>query len=376
MLSPMGGRVLIGPLHRSGDEAAATIETAAGRTTITYAVPDGTAVAETADPVFAASLLPAMMRGERLEVGGPISPSLLERSSTIQDIFVTWDRALHRRSPWYRRIEVDAVPAELSARPPDRGAACFFTGGVDSFHSAIAHREELTALVYVWGFDVPLHERSRHRAVRDHLREAARLLDLPLIEVSTDVQTVMAELSGIPWLDQHGAALASVALLLAPSFSRLYIPSTSTYAQLESLGSHPLLDPLWSTEEVEIVHDGADATRLEKLRAIADHDAARRHLRVCWQNQEGRYNCGRCEKCVRTAVAARVAGVGGSFAMLPEPTTLDVARTRVGGPAHTWFECRDELAWSGRNPRLRWAIEAVLARRGANRLREARRGPR
>ena len=38
-----------------------------------------------------------------------------------------------------------------------------------------------------------------------------------------------------------------------------------TYAHLGPLGSHPLLDPLWSSEDVELVHDGCEATRLDKL---------------------------------------------------------------------------------------------------------------
>ncbi len=365
--------MLIGPLDRRADGATATVETAGRKRTITYVVPEGVEVAATADPMLAAGLLPSMMLGEGLHVDGPVSPRLRRSSETIQSIFLTWDRDLHRRAPWYRRIEVEAGPAPAPSPTSGRGAACFFTGGVDSFHSAIAHRDELSALVYVWGFDVALDDTGRQDVIGDHLRSAADLLGLPLIEVSTDVKVVMAELSGIGWLDHHGAALASVALLLAPSFSRFYLPSTATYAQLESLGSHPLLDPLWSTEDVEIVHDGADLTRLEKVRALADHEAARQHLRVCWQKVDDRYNCGICEKCVRTAVAARVAGVGGSFAMLPEPSTATIARTRLSGPSHTWFECRDELAWSGRNPRLRWAVEAALARRGAQRAFDARR---
>lgn len=365
--------MLIGPLRRAGEISTARIVDGGGPASISFTAPDGMAVADDVDAVFAAALLPAMKLGERLEVEGPVSPSLLRSSERVQDIFVTWDRAIHRRDPWYRRIEVDARPAYDRSPLPKRGAAAFFTGGVDSFHTAIARRDELAALVYVWGFDVKAHDGVRRAMVGEHLRAAAAALDLPLVEVTTDIEPVFAARAGIPWLDHHGAALASVALFLAPSFSRFYVPSTATYAQLESLGSHPLLDPLWSTEAVQIVHDGADRTRLEKVRAIAESGAARRHLRVCWQNVGDQYNCGECEKCVRTAVAARVVGVGGSFELLPEPSTRAVAAMQLTGPSHAWFECREELAWSGRNPRLRWAIELALARRQVAESRRARR---
>lgn len=367
--------MLIGPLHRRGDTVSARLVTDGGATTISYVVPSDVVVAETIDPVFAAALLPAMKRGDDLCLDGPVSPALLRQSELVQDIFVTWDRALHPRSPWYRRIEVtapDLTPSELPTGD-DRGAACFFTGGVDSFHSVLAHRDDLAALVYVWGFDIDADDHPRQAMVRRHLRAAAEELGLPLIEVTTDVRTVMDRLSGIPWIDHHGAALASVALLLAPTFSRCYLPATYSYAQLTLLGSHPLLDPLWSNEHLTVVHDGADASRLEKVRAIASNEVARRHLRVCWENRDDAYNCGRCEKCLRTAVAARVAGCGGAFELLPEPSTLDVARCRLHGPSLGWFECRDELAWSKRNPRLRWAIQLALARRQVGETRESMR---
>lgn len=372
----MGGSLRIGPLRAGDDGSSARLVNDGGEFSISYTAPEGIAVAETIDPVFVASLLPAMKHRQDLVVDEPISPQLLRASERIQDIFSTWDRAIHRRSPWYRRTQIDATPAAPREGTAGRGIAAFFTGGVDSFHTAIERREELDALIYVWGFDVPADDAARRQLVGDHLRAAAKGLGLPLIEITTDVRPVMQDRFGIPWLDQHGAALASVALFLAPTFSRVYVPSTSTYAQLESLGSHPLLDPLWSTEDVELVHDGASATRVQKVRAIAADDTARKHLRVCWQNVDGRYNCGRCEKCVRTAVAARVMGVGGSFALLPEPSTLDVARTPLSGPSHAWFECREELVWSKQNPRLRWAIEVALARRQAERLRDSVRRPR
>jgi hypothetical protein len=77
-------------------------------------------------------------------------------------------------------------------------------------------------------------------------------------------------------------------------------------------GSHPLVDPLWSTGTVEIVHDGCEATRSDKAARIATSETALRHLRVCWGYREaydrGIYNCGHCAKCLRTQVDLYLAG--------------------------------------------------------------------
>ncbi len=166
----------------------------------------------------------------------------------------------------------------------------------------------------------------------------------------------------------HGSALAAVGLLLAPHFSRVLIPATDTYADLVPLGSHPLIDPLWSTERVEIVHDGADATRIDKLHTAAGHPAGRLHLQVCWQHLNGEYNCGICEKCVRTGVAVRLAGLDGAFPSLPTPRARRVARVLPVGRGRAWVQL-DALARASDQRTLSWAIRAARTRHRVDRMR-------
>jgi len=310
--------------------------------------------------VLAAALLPAMRTGRDLVIDGVVSARLLAAVATVQDVFVTWDRALRPRDPWYRRIPVSAAATTDDPGPTGRGTAAFFTGGVDSFFTAVRHRSDLDALVYVHGFDVAADSPIRSEVTR-RLADAADGLGLPLVTVETDLRR-LSEATGVPWLDHHGAALAAVAHLLSDRFDRMLVPATHTYRHLEGLGSHPLIDPLWSTERLRIEHDGADATRVDKLRTLADEPAARAHLRVCWENRDGAYNCGRCEKCVRTGVAVRLAGAEGRFATIAAPSLRAVATVRATGRAADWHDARTDLVRSGANRRLRTAIDVALAR--------------
>lgn len=345
-----------------GDGVEIHLSAATGPATVSFWAPSDVDLADhRADATLAALLLPAMRVGADLAIDGPVSTRMLEGARTIQDVFWTWDRTLRPTRPWYRRIEVTAEQSAAPAATTARGTASFFTGGVDSFHTALVHRDALDALIYVHGFDVPLGEARLRAEVSRRIGDAAATLELPLIEIETDLRA-LGDHAGVPWPDYHGAALATVALLLAPRFSRVLVPATHTYGHLEGLGSHPLVDPLWSTEEVAIVHDGADATRVDKLRMLAREGAAREHLRVCWENPGGAYNCGRCEKCVRTGAAIRVAGAEGRFPTVPPPSLRDVARARVTGRGSEWHDLRAELVRTEANPRLRRAVDLALAR--------------
>jgi hypothetical protein len=351
--------VEVGPAELIGQRAALPVTTAWGAPDIAVELPAG-AGAPSADAALAATLLAAMRRGEDLEVHGPVSARLLEGCDAIQDVFTTWDRTLRPTDRWYRRIEVSASTAAEPGTPAT-GTAAFFTGGVDSFHTALAERDRLDALVYVDGFDVDLADEARLRAVHEHLHAAAALLDLPLLVVRTDLRR-FGDAVGIGWPDHHGAALASIAHLLAPRFGTVLVPATHTYGHLEGLGSHPLVDPLWSSERVQLVHHGAAANRVDKLRAIAHEPAVQQHLRVCWELPDDADNCGRCEKCVRTAAAARAAGVAELLTTLPPVGLREIGRAQATGRGSPWDEIRIALAETGADPALARAVDRVLAR--------------
>ncbi len=252
------------------------------------------------EPFLPAVLLAAMLKRATIRISGDVSARLLSSLTTIQDIFHVW-------SPEHLYpVPIEAAAARSPRPRIGQGIGCFFTGGVDSWYSVLKHRDEITHLVYVHGFDVRLDDWPLRTQVSAMLHNVSQHLGKPLLEVETNLHAFTDRYVG--WEFYHGPALASVALLLAPVLHKIYVPATHTYAALYSLGSHPLLDPLWSTEEMEIVHDGCESSRSEKVMRLASYEPALRTLRVCWLNFGGAYNCGRCEKCLRTMIALRAAG--------------------------------------------------------------------
>jgi hypothetical protein len=97
------------------------------------------------------------------------------------------------------------------------------------------------------------------------------------------------------------------------------VPAVHTYQRLKPWGSSPLLDPLWSSDRLAIIHDGCEASRPEKIAYIATSDAALESLHVCAQHHT---NCGSCEKCVATQVALRNADALDRATTFPDPASL------------------------------------------------------
>ena len=127
------------------------------------------------------------------------------------------------------------------------------------------------------------------------------------VEIQTNLHDLLDPYVG--WQAMaHGAALAAVGHLLSSHLARIYIPATYSHEIKGHAGSDPLLDPLWSTETLEFVHDGSEASRLAKVALVAQSDIALQSLRVCYRNFGGAYNCGRCEKCLRTMMNLHAVG--------------------------------------------------------------------
>jgi hypothetical protein len=65
---------------------------------------------------------------------------------------------------------------------------------------------------------------------------------------------------------------------------------------------------LWSSGAVHVEHAGGDVSRREKIATIVRDQRALGWLRVCYKNPDQTYNCGRCEKCVRTMLSLHALG--------------------------------------------------------------------
>jgi hypothetical protein len=263
---------------------------------------------ESADAFAAAILLPSMRAGERLEIAPPISPRLLFDLSRIRDVFHTW-------YPDLERIDIVADARSSGAPPGADRAACFFSGGVDSFYTLLKRRRAgealpapLTHLIFMRGIETRLEWTRGVGESQRLVEEVARAMGMECIFGRTNIRSEFP----LHWQNYYyGAGLAATALALSRGLDYVCIPSSHSYRHMVPIGSTPLVDELYSTERLRIVHDGAESSRAEKVAHIVawDRELVLKHLRVCHRNDGGAFNCGECYKCVRTEIPLAVLGV-------------------------------------------------------------------
>jgi hypothetical protein len=354
-------------LVRDGDDAVVTAELTGIRPagTLRYRIPaahEPTPEAM-ADALFPIGLLLAMATDRELVLDAPVSAALLGQSETVQDVFTAWYPATLGRA----RLDV-AARAATPARRAER-ALSTFTGGVDSFYTLHQNSDAISSLLFVHGFDIPLSHQEFRKVTSEHLQASAAAAGKELIEGATNLRRFLNP--HVTWSSMaHGAAITSVVLLLSGTHGTLYLPASYSYSDLFPWGSHPLVDPLWSTEYLDVRHDGAGATRVAKTRAIAHDPVAQEHLRVCFQ-RTGEYNCGRCKKCVRTKTALDLEGRLGAFTAFAEGVDAEAVRA-LGVHSETDLAfARENLDFAREQGRddiagaLSGSIDAYLAARTA-----------
>ena len=329
-----------------------TIMARVGEFDLWYRLTAGHQVHLGGESLAAAGLLPAMARGEVLELSPdtPVDPIFLQNLDRVQDVFLAWQGALRLT---LRRVRIEA-PLRSGEHRPNAGVVSFFSGGVDGTYTAMRHRESITSAVLLRGIDMQLSNEALWTSAQAAAQRLAAHLGLPLLSVESNIR-FLGYHYGLKWAHAYqGAGLASIGHLL--DAREVLVAATSSLADLVPYGSHPLSDPLWSSAATTIVHEGA-VPRTEKIRAISADPVVMEVLRVCWQ--DAGYNCGRCGKCLRTRLALHLLGVTAPTFSGPLDWSA-VGRIRLGDPSEwAFFGALEALERERPDPQARRALAKI-----------------
>jgi hypothetical protein len=249
-----------------------------------------------------------MQHGEkRVKIDVAVCPDLLNGLLTNMG----WLRAWYPNDLNIVTIETGSSTWQAPAGGQNQ-AASFLSGGIDSLATLRANRlayppdhpGAIKDCLIVHGFDIGGREvlgdeeQTFQRTIAS-LQPIATDAQVALIPVHTNIRHLDDDVYF--WMYKlHGAALSAVAHALSKRLGRVYIGSTVNIPYIDPWGSHPLLDSNYSSSNLQIRHDSIRLSRLDKVRLIAEWNAALQNLRVCTMNPPDQLNCCKCEKCIRT----------------------------------------------------------------------------
>lgn len=313
-------------------------------------------------------------RESRLAIDGPVCPMLADNIATVLACWNGWAGG----DPRVMAIETKPGSPPSLART---GATAFLSGGVDSFHMLQRNRKliapgqpaAIERAVLVHGFDIGKRARNAEEPlfsdIRDRLAAVCSPLGIKVATCRTNLRRIKVG-AGF-WTNRfYGAAVLGTGHAIAPGFGYLMLAGTYDLDHLAPIGSSPIVDVLFSSQRLQVIHEGLRFSRLQKLRELVEWPAAIDNLRVCANEGRNRYNCGTCEKCVRTRLGLLALGCARSAAFgdhAVDQGELDAIELTIDYHDACYREIADALD-AGPHATLARGIRAKIASRAVGDL--------
>lgn len=251
----------------------------------------------------------AMRTGQDIRCEAPVTDRLYEQ---VVEQFLPWYyrscatlRASKRPRPM--KVMAERIPGVGAGPAVGAGVSC----GVDSLH-VFASKTDITHGV-VWNMhpmnylSTPEERRVGWESLRSKAEAFTQEIGKPLVAIDTNYDTALFRDF---WSDTQFSWANLFALFTVQRlFRKYYLASSESIENFRlaiSPGDHTsfydaMLMPCASTAGLSIQVIGAELSRLDKVRVLADYQPAWHHLNVCWGH--GRNNCtSQCPKCIRTVL--------------------------------------------------------------------------
>lgn len=260
----------------------------------------GATIVNSSEAMVAATLLSAMKsKAGSIQVQNQPSLLFLKNLEEVQSIYQTW-------KPNYEVVRIQSNLPSLPQEAKGSRVGLFYSAGVDSSYALLKYRDQITDLLFIQGFDIPYNATNLIQKRSDMVHRVAASMGKGVVEINTNLRKFMD--AHVFWGLSHGGALACIGHLLSGEFRQIYIAPSYSSRALRPWGSHPHLDPFWSNENIEFIHQDEALNRAFRVAQIVNHQPLLDNLHVCLHNLPSGLNCGKCEKCIRTMISLRALG--------------------------------------------------------------------
>ncbi|UTJ05789.1 hypothetical protein [Arcobacter roscoffensis] len=189
-----------------------------------------------------------------------------------------------------------------------------FSGGVDAYTTYFRRNSKNIDLITIWGADVELSDSNQWNRVLSLNNNENILRNNDKCIIRSNMRTFYSHNvnflhKNLGWWGsvQHGLGLNS---LIAPlsfikGYSKSFIASSYTADFQYAWGSTPDIDNNIKWGSTQIIHDGFELKRQNKVQVIVQSIKqleSNLNLRVCYSEINNFTNCSMCEKCHRTII--------------------------------------------------------------------------
>lgn len=260
---------------------------------------------------FICNYLPLMWLQNATIYVDEIDKEFLENIELIRSGYATMYQTLHFSGKiQYNNAKNNTVGRNI------KGAAVFFSGGVDAYTTLYKHLEEKPILVTLWGADLKLRDEEGWKNILSHVSRVSKDYGLQYTTIKSNFREILNERllnqlvsstrDGWWHAFQHGIAMISYMAPIAYQYNlqTAYIASSFPKWMLGHItcASDPSIDNHMKYCGCSTVHDGIEFDRQGKVKYILNKNMELKKpliLRVCFFSSKG-VNCCRCEKCYRT----------------------------------------------------------------------------
>jgi hypothetical protein len=287
------GEVRLRAIFDGFDSGSKAIEIAVQQSALPY-------IPSRSDHFAFAALFPAMRSFDACVIHGQVSRSLLTNISELNAFWQFWRPQIYRQVGW----ETDKVAEKSFISEQRSGHLLAFSGGVDSSATLRRHASKslgwrnrrIGAALIVHGFDIPASDTDGFKSAYEKAERITSSVGVPLTSARTNLRELPDD-----WEDAFATKLASVLHVFNETFEGAVFAADEPYAfPTVPWGSNPVSNQWLGTHSFPVRPDGAELSRLQKIKFLSEWEAAVNNIRVCWEGSMPGENCGRCEKCVRT----------------------------------------------------------------------------
>lgn len=211
------------------------------------------------------------------------------------------------------------------------------SGGVDSFFTAIKHRERLESnfnITHYTFFNAGASgmyggEKARkifHERI-DWIKQVAIEQGKPLVVVDTNFNEFLHQVH----VETHTFRSLAIPLALQKLFSVYYYSSGVPFNEFEISKSDTasydlLIMSCLNTENITFYSHGGNTTRIEKLKYISSYPVTYKYLNVCvWDAT----NCCRCPKCRKTMMELHLIGKLDNYSKVFDLNIFNSDKTKI-----------------------------------------------